>query len=145
MRLADTGLVSVERIGNQKYYQANRASPVFDDLHGLVVKTSGLLGPLRTALLPLTDRIRAAFVYGSIAKGTDGSSSDIDLMVIGEDLEYADLFSTLQPVERELARPINPNVMSLEQWRRKQNEKGFVARMSREPRLYVVGSDSDLV
>jgi len=51
-KLADAGLVSVDRVGNQKYYQANRASPVFDELHGLIVKTSGLLGPLRAGAGP---------------------------------------------------------------------------------------------
>jgi hypothetical protein len=70
-RLADTGLVSVDRVGNQKYYQANRASPVFHELHGLIVKTSGLLGPLRNALALLSGRIRAAFIHGSVAKGAD--------------------------------------------------------------------------
>jgi hypothetical protein len=69
-RLADSGLITVERVGNQKHYQANRASPVFDELHGLIIKTSGLIAPLRTALEPLAKRIRAAFVYGSVAKGT---------------------------------------------------------------------------
>lgn len=48
-RLAKSGLVAVERVGNQKHYQANRASPVFAELHGLIVKTSGL--PARAANL----------------------------------------------------------------------------------------------
>lgn len=143
-RLADSGLVSVYRVGNQKYYQANRASPVFAELHGLIVKTSGLLGPLRAALAPLSSRVRAAFVYGSVAKGTDRASSDIDLFVVADDLDYADLFSALQPVEAELGRTVNPNVMSLAAWRRKQKQAGFAARIAGQPRLFVLGSDDDL-
>jgi len=88
-RLAEVGLVTVERIGNQKHYRTNRASPVFAELHGLIVKTSGLVAPLRAALAPLADRIRAPFVYGSIAKGQDRATSDIDLMVIADKLDYA--------------------------------------------------------
>lgn len=143
-RLADAGLVSVDRIGNQKYYQANRASPVFDELHGLIVKTSGLVGPLRAALAPLAERIPAAFVYGSIAKGTDGAASDIDVMVISDDVDYTELFSALGPVESVLARTVSPNLMSLAEWRRKQRQAGFAARIAGQPRLFVLGSDSDL-
>src|SRR3954471_14193664 len=52
-RLADSGLVSVTREGAQKYYQANARSPIFPELHGLVVKTVGVVEPLRRALAPL--------------------------------------------------------------------------------------------
>ena len=143
-RLADSGLVSVDRVGNQKYYQANRASPVFDELHGLIVKTSGLLGPLRAALAPLSERIRAAFVYGSVAKGTDRATSDVDLFVVADDLDYADLFSALQPLEAELGRTVNPNVMSPAEWRRKQKQAGFAARVAGQSRLVVTGSNDAL-
>ena len=143
-RLADSGLVTVERIGNQKRYQANPASPVFAELHGLIVKTSGLVAPLRAALAPLADRIRAAFVYGSIAKGQDRATSDIDLMVIADKLDYADVFSALQTVEAKLARTINPNVMSLSEWRGKRSQAGFVSRVAKQSRLFIVGSADDL-
>src|SRR6185436_10782044 len=79
VRLADSGLVTATRVGNQKHYQANRDSPIFSELHGLVVKTMGLVGPLEEALAPFRERIQVAFVYGSIAKGTDTAQSDIDL------------------------------------------------------------------
>src|SRR5215467_13498509 len=92
-RLERSGLVSTERIGNQKHYRANRASPIFEELHRLVMKTVGLTEPLRQCLAPYADKIKAAFVYGSVAKGTDTARSDIDLMVIGEDLTYSDLYA----------------------------------------------------
>jgi predicted transcriptional regulator len=38
-RLQRSGLVSVERIGNQKHYRANRQSPIFAELQSLVIKT----------------------------------------------------------------------------------------------------------
>ena len=143
-RLADSGLITVERVGNQKHYQANRATPVFAELHGLIIKTSGLLAPLRAALAPLADRIRTAFVYGSVAKRTDRVASDIDLMVIADKLDYADVFSALQTVEAELGRTVNPNVMTLAEWRRKHKQAGFVSRIASLPRLFVIGSDDDL-
>ena len=143
-KLADSGLITVERVGNQKHYQANRESPVFLELHGLIIKTSGLIGPLRAALESLMKRIRAAFVYGSVAKGKDQAASDIDLMVIADNLDYADVFAALQAVEAELGRTVNPNVMTLAEWKRKRGQAGFVARIAGQPRLFVIGTDDDL-
>src|SRR6266404_1895361 len=103
-RLEGAGLVTVTRVGKQKHYQANAASPVFEDLRSLVLKTSGLSDVLRDALAPLGRAIRAAFVYGSIAKGEDTSGSDIDLMVISDRLTYADLFEAVEGVSKRLGR-----------------------------------------
>jgi predicted nucleotidyltransferase len=106
--------------------------------------TTGLLGPLRAALAPLAERIRAAFVFGSVAKGTDRAASDIDVMVISDDVDYTELFSALGPVEAALARTVSPNLMSLAEWRRKQKQAGFAARIAGQPRLFVLGRDVDL-
>jgi predicted nucleotidyltransferase len=117
---------------------------VFAELHGLIVKTSGLAEPIRAALSPLAARICAAFVYGSVAKGNDRATSDIDLMVIAEDVEYDEVFSALQTAEAQLARTINPNVMSLAQWRRKLKDGGFVSRIAGQPRLFLIGAEDEL-
>ena len=143
-RLADSGLVTVEKIGNQKHYQANRASPVFEELHGLLTKTSGLLIPLRAALVGFERQIVAAFVYGSVAKGRVQVKSDIDLMVISDELAYAELFSALQPAETQLGRAINANLMTPEEWRRKRGGDGFANRISAQERLFVIGSANDI-
>jgi predicted nucleotidyltransferase len=144
-QLAEAGWVTVVRSGNQKHYQANRASPAFTELHGLIVKTVGVIEPLRLALAPRASHVRAAFVYGSVAKGTDRAGSDIDLMVISDRLSYADLFESLQSAEAVLARPVNPNVMTLAQWRTKRARKdSFAARIAAQPRLFVIGADDDL-
>src|SRR5712672_682830 len=107
-RLQRSGLVSVERIGNQKHYRANRQSPIFAELQSLVIKTVAVTEPLRKCLEPYSDRIKAAFVYGSVAKGMDTALSDIDLMVIGEDLNYSELYGALQNVESALGRKVSP-------------------------------------
>lgn len=144
-RLAESGLVSVIRIGNQKHYRANRESPIFGELHGLIIKTVGLTGPLREALAPLADRIRAAFVYGSIAAGSESARSDVDLMVIGEVPDYAALYGALQGAERQLGRPVNPTVYSLKEFQKRRREKNpFVTRVLAAPRLWVIGSDDAL-
>ena len=143
--LAQAGLVTTTRVGNQKHYQANGESPVFTELHGLVVKTVGLVDPLRQALAALADDIHAAFVFGSVARGTDTARSDIDLMVISDKLSYPDVFHALEAAERTLARPVNPNVMTRSEWHAKRAQSGtFAARIARQPRLFVIGSDDDI-
>src|SRR5262245_65821901 len=49
-RLEAAGLVTVTRVGKQKHYQANAASPLFEELRAVVLKTVGLADVLRTAL-----------------------------------------------------------------------------------------------
>ena len=144
-RLADAGLVAVTRNGNQKYYQASRESPVFEELHSLITKTVGLAEPLRHALAPDASKIRAAFIYGSAARGTDRARSDIDLMVVSDSLSYPDVYDLLQPVEVILARPVNPTVMTSAEWRKKRAATGsFVDRIASRPRLFIIGSPDDL-
>ena len=133
------------RTGNQKHYQARRDSPVFEELHRLIVKTVGVAEPLRQALAREAGAIRAAFVYGSVAKGTDRARSDIDLMVVSDSLRYADLFESLQAAEAVLGRTINPTVMTVAQWRAKRaRTDSFAARVAGQPRVFVIGSDDDL-
>jgi predicted nucleotidyltransferase len=144
-KLERSGLVGTERIGNQKHYRANRASPVFEELHSLVLKTVAVSEPLRRALRPYADGIRAAFVFGSVAKGKDTARSDIDLMVIGDNLTYSDLYTALQDVEPVLKRPVKPNFLSTEDWRRKLGRKNsFVLNIKAQPKIFIMGSENDL-
>lgn len=144
-RLAESGLVTVTPSGRQKHYRANRESPVFGELQGLVLKTVGLAAPLAAALAPFAKQVDFAFVFGSVAKGSDTARSDIDLMVIGEGLEYAELYEALQKAEEILGRPVSPNLMTPEEWKRKLAAGNpFVAKVWAQPKLFIVGSENGL-
>jgi predicted nucleotidyltransferase len=144
-RLQRSGLVSVERIGNQKHYRANHHSPIFTELQGLVIKTVALTEPLRKSLEPYSHKIKAAFVYGSVAKGTDTASSDIDLMVVGDELDYSGVHAALQNAEDALHRSVSPTFLSFKDWRRKTSGKGsFVSKVNALPKIFVIGSEKDL-
>ena len=144
-RLRSSGIVSAERIGNQQHYRANPNSPIFTELKSLVLKTVALAEPLREALEPLAERIDTAFVYGSVAKGTDTARSDIDIMVIGRDLDYAALYNALQDAERKLSRKINPTFLSPADWKRKTAVKGsFVSKINLQPKIFLLGAAEDL-
>ena len=118
---------------------------MFEELVGLIRKTVGLAGPLGEALAPLSDRIEAAFIYGSVASGKDRADSDIDLMVIADELDYPTLFEAVQAAEYQLDRPINPNLMTPQEWQRKRAQPdSFTTRLQDRPHLFVLGSEDDL-
>ncbi|HWL28794.1 MAG TPA: nucleotidyltransferase domain-containing protein, partial [Burkholderiaceae bacterium] len=121
--LADSGLVTVKVIGKQKHYQANPNSPIFSELCAMVQKTTGLAGPLRDALEPVAKKVAAAFVYGSVAKKTDHAGSDIDLMLISDDIGYGELFTTLEAAQTKLGRPVNPTILTYKELHRRLAEK----------------------
>ena len=107
--------------------------------------TLALAQSLRVALEPLCSGITAAFVYGSIARGDARDASDIDLMVLSDSLDYAQVFEALQPLEATLSRAINPIVMSVADWTRKRAApESFVSRVAVGAKVWVVGSDDDL-
>ena len=144
-RLEQSGLVTVTRLGTQKHFQANPHSPIFEELRGITQKTVGLADPLRAALAPLAARIEAAFVFGSVAQRSDTASSDIDLLVLSDSVDYADLFAALQPAEARLARRINPTVYTPADWRKKREEgNAFVTKVSARPKLFLIGTEETL-
>jgi hypothetical protein len=106
-RLLQSGLVTVKMVGTQKHYQANPASPLFDELCSIIQKTVGLAGPIQIALELLPELPSLAFIYGSVAQRTDSSDSDIDLIVVSDDAELEQIYAVLMPVERVLARSIS--------------------------------------
>lgn len=145
-RLAAVELVTVKRVGKQKHYQANTAAPVFKELRGLVLKTSGLADVLRGALAPLASQIDTAFVYGSVAKRQDTAKSDIDLMVVSGSLTYADLFAALEAASGRLGRKVNPTVYSPQELTRRMKQgNAFIARVLAQPKIWLIGGERDLV
>ena len=144
-RLTGSGLLSVEQLGKQKLYRANPASPIHDEIVAIVRKTFGLAMPLRDALMPLADRLHAAFVFGSVAKGSDTASSDIDLMLVSDALTYADAMAALHPLMERLGREINPTLYTRAELRKRIAEgNSFVTRVLAQPRLWLIGNDDAL-
>jgi predicted nucleotidyltransferase len=144
-RLEESGLVVARRIGHQKHYQANESSPLYSELRNIVMKTVGLAEPLRNALKPLSSEIRAAFVYGSVARATDQSASDIDLMIISDTLAYGDVFGALERVTRTVGRKVNPTVYTAAEFsKRARTENAFLTRVLEQPKLWVLGTEHDL-
>jgi len=144
-RLSEAGLLTVTKRGNQKHYQANAESPIYEELHGIVIKTFGVADVLKEALLPFAEKIQVAFVYGSVAKGVDRADSDIDLMLIADRLSYAALMERLTKAEAQLGRPVNPTLYSpAELSRKKKEDNAFLQRVLGQPIILLMGSMDDV-
>ena len=144
-RLTRSGLVTVRALGNQKHYQANPDSPLFHELCGIAQKTTGLADPIRFALRGMESKIRAAFVYGSVAKQQDTAASDIDLMLISDTLTYADVYSALEATSGQLGRSVNPTIMSTKDLaKRIKGDNAFVTRVLSQPKIWLIGGEDDL-
>lgn len=144
-RMVAAGILSLTKIGNQHHYQANPECPIYKELLSIARKTFGISDVLRKALFPMEDSISYAFVYGSIAKGTDKAKSDVDLMVIGDNLNYSEIMEVLLPVEKVLGRAVSPTIYSDADFIKKLNEKNsFLTRVMQQDKIQLIGSMDDI-
>ena len=142
--LSEAGILKTHRQGRMAYYQANKESPLFPDLRGLMLKTAGLVDVLADALKPLAAELRVVFVYGSIASSKEQSDSDVDLMVIGT-VSPAELALPLRQARQLLGREINPTVYTPAEFNKKRSAKDhFLTRVLDKPKLFVLGNKNEL-
>ena len=139
-KLAEAGLVRSERVGNLRRFQANSESPVFGELVALTRKTLGIEPLLRESLEPLAPKLEAAFIYGSVAKGTDTAKSDVDVMLVGKNLLLSKVMELLVPLETQLGRKINPTCLTPAEFKRRRAERdSFINRILAQPTLPLMG------
>lgn len=144
-RLSESGLVTSEMRGNQRHFQANPRSPIFQELTQIVQKTFGLAHPIREALAPYREVIRCAFIFGSIAKKQDTVKSDIDLFVVSDKLSYSDLLSQLLGTEVRLGRGINTTIYTeADVKQRLLDDNSFLTRVLNQPKIWIIGNESDI-
>ncbi len=142
--LASVGLLVASKSGNQVFYQANRESPIFEEMKGLVAKTVGIYQQLQSALEPLSGRIVVAFVYGSMAKHEETAGSDVDLMVVG-DVQIDELLEHLAKVEKQIGRPINPTIYSAPEFRAKlAGGSHFLNSVAGSEKVFIIGGEDEL-
>jgi predicted nucleotidyltransferase len=144
-RLLSAGLLIVSREGNQHHYRSNPENPVYQELLAIVRKTFGVADVIQAGLAPVVDQIDLAFIYGSVAKGEDTATSDIDLLVVSDSLAYADLMTVLADAEKSLGRPVNPSIYTAAQIKSKLEQKNsFLTRLIEQPKLWVKGGEEDI-
>jgi len=142
-QLVKLGLVETRVDGNRRYYQARKDHPLYPEIRGLVLKTSGLADLLRDALRK-EKRIRVAFVFGSIAQAREQAHSDIDLLVVGE-VGLRQVTKLLGGAADKVGREINPKILTPSEFRRRrQTDDPFLSRVLAEPRIFVIGDEHEL-
>ncbi|MGH8696508.1 MAG: nucleotidyltransferase domain-containing protein, partial [Burkholderiales bacterium] len=142
--LARAGVVRRTVRGRQVYFQANQDCPVYAELRGLVVKTAGVADALRLALAPLAGRIRLAFIYGSVARGTERRGSDVDVMVIGE-ASFEETSEALARAQEAIGREVNPSVYAPADFRAKVGAKHhFLRTVLKSEKIFLIGDEHEL-
>ena len=143
-RLAQVGLLRCEKRGNQLLYSAERSCPVYGELASILRKTSGVADVLAEALAPARDRVRTAFIYGSLARGQERAGSDVDLIVIG-DIGFAEVVELLHASQGTLGREINPKAYQLKEWTAKRAAPdAFLRDVLAKPKIFVIGTEDEL-
>jgi len=143
-RLYKAGLLEQHRVGNQLQFCANQQHPVFPELSALLRKSIGLADVLALALAPVADRIRVAFVFGSMASASDTAGSDVDVIIIG-DLDFGEAVNLLYEAQTTLHREINPKIFGIEEWQKKLEAKSpFVLDVLSKPKIFLIGTQHDL-
>jgi len=141
--LAGAGLIKRSELGSQVFYQANQEHPDFPELRALLAKTAGVFQMLRTALAPLSSRINLAFVYGSVARGEEKASSDIDLMVIGA-VSLDEVLDAVAPLEKQLRRPVNPTIYTLKDLKARFHEGNhFLQSLKKSKKVFLIGNENE--
>jgi len=142
-QLAEAGVIERLQQGRQVYFKANRSCPIFSELKGLILKTAGLVEVLRSALIPLADRIEQAFIFGSQARGEARAASDVDFFLVG-DIDELTLHKSISQAEGLLNRSVNYTLMSSSEYKRRRQEKGgFFSRILNGEKLFVIGGPNE--
>ena len=144
-QLVAAGILTRTVEGRQTYFQANRACPVFQELHGLIRKTFGVAQVLQSGLAVLAGKVQLAFIYGSMATGGETTASDVDVMVVGEQVSMHDVVSALAEAQRDLGREVNPSVYRTEEFCRKLAQgQHFLSSVASGPKIFLIGDEHEL-
>ena len=140
-RLEASGLITMRRIGNQKHYQANPSTLIFNELRAIVLKTFGVADVLRAALEPFWPQIEIALLDDAPAGGKQAGS---DLMLIGA-APHTELLAALLPLQAQLGHPVNLTLYTVGEFaQRVRNEPFFIQQVLKQHAIFVKGSEHDL-
>src|SRR5258708_2829981 len=108
-----------------------------------MVKTAGVSDIVRSALKKHVEHIDLAFIYGSMARNEELSSSDVDLMVIGS-LGLGDIAVNLKKAEKVLGREVNLTIYSRKEFIQKLKEMdGFIKTIMAGKKIFIKGDENE--
>jgi len=141
--LLSGGILKREIAGNQHRYQLDPSCPINKELRSIIIKTVGVAKRIKSALVPVENKIEQAFVYGSFATGQYSNESDVDLFIV-TDLDGLKLAELLGPVQNEIGRSINISQFTLDEYKSRLRRKDhFLKRVTESPKIPVLGSHDE--
>jgi predicted nucleotidyltransferase len=143
LKLEQAGIFKSRRAGNLRYFSVNTSHPLFPEYRSIVFKTVGIAGRL-TEILREISSVDLAFVFGSVAEGSDESGSDVDLFVVGK-IKARRLHEIISPLQSKIGKEINVVLFDRQEFRRRYRRKEhFVSAVMERPKQYVKGTEDEL-
>ena len=143
-RLTDAGIILREQRDVQPVYRPNKDCPIYSELRSIVVKTMGVSSAVRDVLQTFVDQIQVAFIFGSFAKATETTQSDVDALIVGQ-VSMKALAPVLASLQDILHREVNPVIYPLEEYRaRLADENHFLTSLQSEPKIFLIGTQDKL-
>jgi len=144
LALQDAGILESRREGNRVYYRADSACPIYAELRSIITKTIGLVDQIREVLHQFTNDIQLAFIFGSMARFDDDSSSDVDLFIVGT-IGLSELSPALREVEERINREISPFTSTVEEFRVRHDQGNhFIRSVMNSEHLFIIGNTDEL-
>jgi len=133
-KLEKEGIFISTTRGNQKYFSLNKKYPLYKELRSIIFKTIGVEGRLKE-IMEYTEGILLSFIYGSFAQNKENTTSDIDLLIVGNPDEDK-LMQKIEDLEKRLQREINYNIYPEEEFKDKLRKKdSFILNILEGPKI----------
>lgn len=141
--LENAGLLRSESIGGRKIFSLNPNASIIPELRSILLKTVAVGDYVRQSIGNIKG-IKAAFIFGSYAKGEMDADSDLDLMLIGE-IDVEKISPVIDKLESQLQRDVNYILFTENEWdSRLEREDPFVVNVQDEQKIMLIGSQDDL-
>ena len=143
-KLISLGILNVREVGNIKLFSLNRQNPVYEELKSIVYKTEGVIKLVQDAVTSVKG-IRVAFIYGSLAKGDERQDSDIDIFLIGDDINEDKLVINISNLEKKLFKEINYTQYTGSEYKKeKKKRNSFILEVIKGKKVFIKGGEDDL-
>lgn len=136
LRWADLGLVRRHEDGRNILYQASD-DPLLRGLQDLFLRNDALIEDIKAALPKAAE---VALIHGSVARGEEKATSDIDVLILGDGLSSIKVNAALKPVGRKHDRAINASVHGRGEFARMAKSKdAFALSVLSNPTIMLKG------
>ena len=133
-RLESAGLLKSSRHGNKKLYQADRSHPLFNDIHSIILKETGL-DRIISKMVSRAGNLMAVYLAGDFASGRD--SHIIELILVGTGLDNDYLDRKAEQAGKMVGREVRYTVLT------PGDEQELLSRSDRGPLLPLWGERHD--